>query len=334
MIAHAPGGALVTGAMLALAAAVLGAGPSGSVTAHRRTRTTAAGLAVLAAALSPPMDSAAERVFAAHMAQHLVLLVFVPALLTFGRAAATTSTVLHSLFGRRPSALGRVVWRRWATWRRGRDAVLLAAALAAQIAVVSAWHLPALFRAAVNNPIVHVAEHISMLAAGVILLATLRGTARRVPLLTAAATFGAALHGAALGALITFAATPTYAVADRGLATIDDQQLAGLLMWIPIGALYTAFALILLWRVADHGDAVASRNAIGRPAYPPKSRRRVAASGAPRQQPEQDDRDNRHADADPVRHIGHVVTPGVPDGRDGHSPGDRRRGTPGQEAPV
>lgn len=57
-----------------------------------------------------------------------------------------------------------------------------------------------------------------------------------------------------LGALITFAGRPLYephllSVAPWGLSPLEDQQAAGLIMWVPAAALYLAAALARLWRV-------------------------------------------------------------------------------------
>ena len=53
----------------------------------------------------------------------------------------------------------------------------------------------------------------------------------------------------ALGALLTFAGTPWYAepgvVPLFGLTPLEDQQLGGLLMWIPGGTVYMVIALVL-----------------------------------------------------------------------------------------
>ena len=65
------------------------------------------------------------------------------------------------------------------------------------------------------------------------------------------------MHGGLLGALITMAPQPLYAwYRDRtqvwGLSALENQQLAGLLMWVPMGVIYMAASLLLASRlVAD-----------------------------------------------------------------------------------
>jgi putative membrane protein len=58
------------------------------------------------------------------------------------------------------------------------------------------------------------------------------------------------LHTSALGALLTFANTPWYPVyrdttATWGLTPLEDQQLGGLIMWVPACAVYIAGGLVL-----------------------------------------------------------------------------------------
>src|SRR5690606_29904717 len=72
--------------------------------------------------------------------------------------------------------------------------------------------------------------------------------------------FTTAVYGSALGALLTFAPSPWYPVyADSaplwGLTVLEDQQLGGLIMWIPFGTLYTVAALALLAELLRSADA-------------------------------------------------------------------------------
>jgi cytochrome c oxidase assembly factor CtaG len=63
--------------------------------------------------------------------------------------------------------------------------------------------------------------------------------------------FGTALHTSILGALLTFAPTLWYPVYEGttyawGLSALEDQQLGGLIMWVPAGVLYTVAGLLLI----------------------------------------------------------------------------------------
>jgi cytochrome c oxidase assembly factor CtaG len=62
--------------------------------------------------------------------------------------------------------------------------------------------------------------------------------------------FATAVHSGILGALLTFAPTVLYpAYAERtaawGLMPLEDQQLGGLIMWVPAGTIYTIAGLLL-----------------------------------------------------------------------------------------
>jgi putative membrane protein len=63
--------------------------------------------------------------------------------------------------------------------------------------------------------------------------------------------FTTSVHSAALGALLTFGPFPWYpayaeGAASWGLTPLEDQQLGGLLMWVPGGVLYLIASLALL----------------------------------------------------------------------------------------
>jgi cytochrome c oxidase assembly factor CtaG len=76
------------------------------------------------------------------------------------------------------------------------------------------------------------------------------------------------MHTAILGALMALAPKVLYhaqtaTAAEWGLTPLQDQQLAGLIMWIPAGTVYAgaAMALIVIWikksgETRRHGDAV------------------------------------------------------------------------------
>ena len=68
------------------------------------------------------------------------------------------------------------------------------------------------------------------------------------------ASFATLFHSSLLGALITMAPYPLYSwyrgrAELWGLSTLEDQQLAGLLMWVPVGTVYLATCLVLASRL-------------------------------------------------------------------------------------
>ncbi len=109
------------------------------------------------------------------------------------------------------------------------------------------WHVPALFEATLHNEAIHIGEHVLFLSMGLLNWWPILGSLLELPHLSPPAQilylFLAGVPATILGALIVFAATPlypTYAAAPRvfGLDPIADQQLAGLVMWMPGGMIY------------------------------------------------------------------------------------------------
>jgi putative membrane protein len=109
------------------------------------------------------------------------------------------------------------------------------------------WHLPFLWQLALEHEGVHAVQHFSFFASAALFWwALLEGRYGRAGYGVAVAfVFVTGVHAGVLGALITFARGLWYPLyAARGAAfDVDaaaDQQLAGLIMWIPAGFLFLA----------------------------------------------------------------------------------------------
>jgi putative membrane protein len=122
---------------------------------------------------------------------------------------------------------------------------------------VWAWHAPPLYEATLRSEPVHVAEHLSFIAVSAafwwVAFAPNDGV-RQLPMLARLGyVFLAGIPNTLLGALITFAPTvlyPSYQLAleqpglgralqlEWGVNALTDQQLGGLLMWVPGGFVY------------------------------------------------------------------------------------------------
>jgi cytochrome c oxidase assembly factor CtaG len=191
-----------------------------------RPAALAAGLFVAAAAVLSPLDAWGVRSFAAHMAQHLLLIVVAAPLIAW-------------------SWPERVLPR----WLRSAEAGWAAAAFFA-VAILF-WHLPAAHDFALADPFVHWIEHLSVLVAAVAFwrlvvfggaVALGRGTALLLVWLVS-------LQGALLSAIIMFA--PSQLCGSYAGNPIEDQVLAGLMMCIPASLVYfgtTVWALARLIR--------------------------------------------------------------------------------------
>lgn len=127
----------------------------------------------------------------------------------------------------------------------------LTGAVSVHILVFWFWHAPVPYAAALSHDGIYWAMQLSLLASGVWFWRALIGRWRDV-VAVAGTLAGFAAQMGLLGALITFAPDPLYAphaltTAPWGLSALEDQQLAGLIMWVPgvlpyLGALALAVA--------------------------------------------------------------------------------------------
>lgn len=209
----------------------------------------ACGWVALVVALVSPLDALSDALLSAHMVQHELLIVVAAPLIVFGAPAVALMWILppaprKTLFEtiRRPAVLA--VW-----------AALTAPATAWLLHAVAlwVWHLPELYEAALEDGLVHATQHVCFFAtAALFWWGIAHGRYARLGYGAAVLyVFATALHSGILGALLTFSQTPWYASyvptsADGriwGLTALEDQQLAGLLMWVPAGAVFVIVGL-------------------------------------------------------------------------------------------
>lgn len=214
------------------------------------------GMAALVVALISPLDALSEALFSAHMIQHMVLIYIAPLLLVLGAPPVLWIWALPRAWRRPTTHWWRAsLWHRLWGYLRHPMAVWSLFGIALWV-----WHAPALYQAAVLNRAIHVLEHSSFFGTS-LLFCWLLVHGRGQPSTKGAASEGAvllvlfttALHSGLLGALLTFAATPLYpvyrlGVIEWGLTLLTDQQLAGVIMWIPVGFFYLGAMLILVAR--------------------------------------------------------------------------------------
>ncbi len=243
---------------------------------HRRSGTSqsdrtriasyCAGMAATFIALIWPLDALGEISFAAHMAQHMMLIAVAAPLFAFAQPKAPLLIAMPSSWRRLNSRLAGVHRLLRLLSRPGP-------AFAIHGALIWIWHAPLLFEAALQSRWIHIAEHAAFFGSGLLFWNAMRRTG-----LSEGSGYGTAvmwivatlMHTGLLGALITFSPRllyPHYAtVGDAPLSPMDDQQLAGLLMWIPAGFCYLIAGLCFAaaWlRHAQRGEqgAVASNSA-------------------------------------------------------------------------
>jgi putative membrane protein len=216
-----------------------------------RARCFTLALVALGLALLSPLDALSNALASAHMVQHLLLLLVAAPLLAL---SAPSSTILRGspLAVRRAS--GR--WRRRLGLTHGNLVVLRhpAAVWLLQVGVLWFWHAAAPYDAALDNQFLHLLEHTSFLVTAVLfwhVVIGVRGAARVSGGLGVLLMFAMAMQSVFLSVLLTFARTPWYSgyattTAPWGLDPLTDQQVAGVIMWIPAGGIYLAAALVLL----------------------------------------------------------------------------------------
>lgn len=231
-------------------------GRAGVGTGVRRWQVAAfgGGLAALVVALVSPLEAVAGALFSAHMVQHLILILGAAPLLILGTPLFVW---LWGLPARWRKAIGRG-WRGSRVLRPLWDVLshpLVVWTLYA--ATMWLWHAPPLFEAALHSDFLHELEHMSFLGASMLFCWVLINPMGRRRLTRGTGIlylFTTSVHGSLLGVLITFAPHPWYehyveATQAWGLSPLQDQQLAGVIMWIPVGMVYAGLAALLfvLW---------------------------------------------------------------------------------------
>jgi putative membrane protein len=207
----------------------------------------ALGMLVLAAALLSPIDRLAERSFAMHMAEHEMLMVLAAPLLVLARPLEACAWALPGVATRAIVRIARTTGG-LRVWRSSTSAV---GATCVHALALWIWHVPPLFAAALASEPLHVLQHVCFFASALAFWWAMFGAAARVPgAVSIACLFVTMLHTSALGALLTLAPSPWYVHSARtgvfGLDTIEDQQLGGLIMWVPGGIAYLVASLLIV----------------------------------------------------------------------------------------
>jgi cytochrome c oxidase assembly factor CtaG len=210
------------------------------------------GWILLALALVSPLHWLGERLFVAHMFEHEILMVIAAPLLVAARPG------------------GAMIWAFPARWRAGLGGLARVPSLARLWRTLSdplaatilhgvalwVWHMPLLYNAALAHDGIHWLQHLSFFVTALLFWWSLiwgrarqRGYGAAVFYL-----FATALHSGVLGILLAVSKHLWYPgqatiAAQWGLTPLEDQQLAGLVMWVPAGMVYAAAALVLagLW---------------------------------------------------------------------------------------
>lgn len=209
---------------------------------------TAGWVVVLMSLVSPVAGLAGELLWV-HMVQHLLMAVVAAPLLALG---APQATVRRALGPGARHTLARAV-RRCSLQRRSWSPPTVVVALLVHVAALWAWHAPPLYELAATNDAVHLLEHVIFLGSAVWLWTAVLAATRRGRRQHGLATLGMGVliaQGGVLGALLTFTPQSLYTAytGARGLTALEDQQIAGTLMWVPPGFVYAIVGITLFVR--------------------------------------------------------------------------------------
>jgi cytochrome c oxidase assembly factor CtaG len=212
------------------------------------------GLVLIWIAVASPLASGDAHSLTVHMVQHLVLMSIAPPLIWLADpvrtlscalpARLTESVVLRGAWWRPIQRLGRVLGHPVVCW------------LAATIALV-AWHVPALLTRSIQSNAWHATEHASFLAGGLLfwwpVVQPWSTSSTEPPWSIVLYLFLATLPCDVLSGFLVFSeriAYPIYSSAHRHatLSALDDQQLAGALMWTVVTIVYVVAGVIVATR--------------------------------------------------------------------------------------
>jgi putative membrane protein len=216
--------------------------------AARQWISFAGAILVLVLALISPLDALSEALFSAHMVQHMILMLVAAPLLVMSDFQLA---LLWALPRRRAQAVGSGFNQSQTlsgAWRVLNNPIFIWIIFAL---VMWLWHAPMLYEAALRNEIVHTLEHLTFLITAMLFWWFLFKRTRSDHIhyaVTVPFLFLTLLQSGVLGALMTFTSEawyPYYAasVTNWGLSALEDQQLAGLIMWMPGGAVFSLLTI-------------------------------------------------------------------------------------------
>jgi putative membrane protein len=208
-----------------------------------------AGWTALMLALVSPLHAWGQALFSVHMTQHEVLMLVAAPLLVLGRPLVPFLWAVQLSSRRRLGSASKhaAVQHPWRRLTNPLTAWLVHAA------ALWIWHVPALFQATLTSDVAHTLQHVSFLGSALLFWWAIIHGRRGVMGYGAAVLymFTTSVHSGALGALLTLTRTvwyPAYSgtTTSWGLTPLEDQQLGGLIMWVPAGVVYLVSALLLM----------------------------------------------------------------------------------------
>lgn len=219
-----------------------------------------AGLLIAYVALQSPLDRGGDDfLFALHMLQHVLLMMVAPPLLLLGICGA----------GELPAgAPQRWVRRVWAEITRPWVSTLLFTA------VLLDWHIPTLYDATLTTAPIHIFEHLTFITAGVLFWWPIvdpgrpAGARRIGPFEKISILVVSGIPPTALGLIFAVATRPFYEFYARaprlwGLTPVNDQQIAGVIMFGLGNLIYFVAVSIVFVRLLSTAPADDDGSAMG-----------------------------------------------------------------------
>jgi cytochrome c oxidase assembly factor CtaG len=266
--------------------------PTGRIPADRlgatwRPISYLAGLVVIALALVSPLDVLVQQLFFVHMIQHLLLIMIAPPLLLLPNPMPFLLWGLPDVV-RRPvgRALGNVLHKQTVSGGIIRSVTTPGVIYLAFIIVVFGWHDPDLYNAALRSELVHDLEHITFFLAGMLFWWQVIGAGPVIhkqfgQIGRIVFTLAAIPPNMILGIVLAFTPVVIYTFYNDAprllnMSALTDQQLSGIIMWIPGSMMYLIAALVLIAGLLKREDKKPIKT---RPAW--SADEIVAAPGVP-----------------------------------------------------
>lgn len=219
------------------------------------------GMVALAVALLSPLDTISDDLSWVHMLQHMTLTTVASPMVMSGLPGLVTLWAMPLRWRKRwgklwsgpgpwPLAyLHRALWNPALVW--------LLYALALWL-----WHVPVFYEAALKNQLVHDLEHLTFFVASCAywrLLLDSRRNRMLTPGVALVYLFTTSIHSMFLGVFMTLAPQPWYAyyhgrTSHWGLTALEDQQLAGAIMWMPAGMAFTLTGITAIFNLLTLED--------------------------------------------------------------------------------
>ena len=223
------------------------------------------GLISVGLALLSPIDALGQQLFFMHMVQHLLLIMIAPPLLLI---ANPMPFILWGLPTGWRRGVGRVISQalhRESGFRRGLRAVTQPGIIwLVWVISLIGWHDPNLYNAALRYEWVHNVEHLTFFIASLLLWWHLTGAGPRVHkqfglLGRIGLVLSVVPPNMLTGVVLAFAEEGYYSYYEAvprlwGFDVLMDQQLGGVIMWVPGSMMYILAALILIGRFLSQED--------------------------------------------------------------------------------